>query len=113
MIFEASSKLGFFACVLFFVRYNKTKILEYGDMDMISRVSEKGQTVKEMIDELPPELQQEVEDFVQFLLGERVRKPKGKLKLDWKGALRDLREQYTSVELQHEALKWWGTDVPS
>ena len=92
----------------FLVWYSETKILEYGDMDMISRVSEKGQTLKEMINELTPELQQEVEDFVQFLLERRVRKPKGKLKLDWRGALRDLHEKYTSVELQHEALKWWG-----
>ncbi len=64
--------------------------------------------VEEMIKELPPELQQEVEDFVQFLLEKRVRKPKSPLKLDWRGALRDLRDQYTSVELQHKILEWWG-----
>jgi len=65
-------------------------------------------TLEEMIKELPSELRQEVEDFVQFLLEKRARKPKGRLKLDWRGALRDLRDQYTSVQLQHKALEWWG-----
>ena len=31
-----------------------------------------------------------------------------KLKGDWGGALADLGQQYTSVELQHKALEWWG-----
>ncbi len=65
-------------------------------------------TLEEKIKALPPELQREVEDFVEFLLERRGPKPKGKLKLDWRGALRDLRDQYTSVELQHKALEWWG-----
>jgi len=63
--------------------------------------------IVERIKELPPELQQEVEDFVQSL-EKRVRKPKGQLRLDWRGGLRDLRDQYTSVELQHKVLEWWG-----
>jgi len=65
-------------------------------------------TLEELIKELPPELQPEVEDFVQFLLEKRGRKPRGKLKFNWEGALQDLRDQYTSVELQHKALEWWG-----
>ncbi|SFM80181.1 DUF2281 domain-containing protein [Thermodesulforhabdus norvegica] len=42
--------------------------------------------LKDLIDELPPELQQEVRDFVEFLLEKRVAKPKakkGELKFDW------------------------------
>jgi len=66
------------------------------------------QTLKELVEQLPPDLQQEVRDFVEFLLERRVTKPKGELKLDWRGALRDLRDQYTSVELQHKVLEWWG-----
>lgn len=64
--------------------------------------------LEERIKELPPELRREVEDFVQFLIEGKGRKPKGQLKLDWRGALRDLRDQYTSVELQHKLLEWWG-----
>jgi hypothetical protein len=30
----------------------------------------------------------------------------GKFKFDWEGGLSDLKEQYTSVELQHKALEW-------
>ena len=31
-----------------------------------------------------------------------------RLKGDWGGALADLGQQYTSVELQHKAREWWG-----
>jgi len=65
-------------------------------------------SLEEKINTLPPELQKEVEDFVEFLIEKRLQQPKGQLKLDWRGALRDLRDQYTSVELQHKALQWWG-----
>lgn len=65
-------------------------------------------TVKELIDQLPPDLQQEVGDFAEFLLKRSPRKRNGELKLDWKGALKDLRDDYTSVELQHKASEWWG-----
>jgi len=68
--------------------------------------------LKDLIDQLPPELQQEVQDFVEFLLEKKVikfkKKVRKKLKLDWRGALRDLRTKYTSVELQHKILEWWN-----
>ncbi len=72
------------------------------------------ETIKEKVKELPPELRQEVVDFVEFLIRKHVRKkPKGKsqLKLNWKGALEDMKDQYTSVELQHKILKWWEESV--
>jgi hypothetical protein len=34
----------------------------------------------------------------------RVPRPRRKLRLDWAGALSDLRDKYTSVELQHKIL---------
>ena len=55
------------------------------------------QTLKELIEKLPPELQEEVQDFVEFLLERRARRPKRKPKFDWAGALRDLRDRYSSV----------------
>jgi hypothetical protein len=64
-------------------------------------------TLRELTEKLPPDLQQEVRDFVEFLLEKRAPKSKGELKLDWRGALRDLRDKYTSVELQHKVLEWW------
>ena len=69
------------------------------------------QTLKELIEQLPPELQEEVRDFVEFLLERRAAKLKaekrGELKLNWRGALRDLWDKYISVELQHKVLEWW------
>jgi hypothetical protein len=65
-------------------------------------------TLKELVEQLPPELQEEARDFVEFLLEKRVTKQESELKLDWRGALRDLRDKYTSVELQHKILEWWG-----
>ena len=64
------------------------------------------QTLKQLIDQLPPELQQEVQDFVEFLLERRAKKTKKKPKFDWAGALKDLRDRYTSVELQHKITEW-------
>lgn len=64
------------------------------------------QTLKELVDQLPPELQQETRDFVEFLLEKRARIPKRKPKFDWAGALKDLRDRHTSVELQHKIAEW-------
>jgi hypothetical protein len=62
----------------------------------------------EMIEALPPELQQEVRGFVELIYERRTRR-KEPLRLDWRGALRDLRERYTSVELQHQIRDWWAS----
>ncbi len=59
-------------------------------------------TIEEMLKELPPDLQQEVENLVRLLWKKQFHNPKGQLKLDWRGAMSDLRDQYTSVELQHK-----------
>lgn len=64
-------------------------------------------TLTELVQSLPSEMQQEVQDFIEFLLVKQSSRPKGQLKLDWRGALRDLRDQYTSVELQHKIGEWW------
>jgi len=60
----------------------------------------------ERIKELPPEIRREVEDFVDFLMKKRVKKTRGKPRFNWAGALKDLRDQYTSVELQHKISEW-------
>ena len=66
------------------------------------------QGLEELIRELPPELQQEVRDFAQFLLDTKVNRKQKKLRLSWAGALREFRNQFTSLELQKKALEWWG-----
>jgi hypothetical protein len=65
-------------------------------------------TIEEIIRELPPELQKEVEDFARFLLEKHKQKYGRKLRQNWAGALREFRDQYTSLELQKKALEWRG-----
>jgi len=71
-------------------------------------MKERLKPLEELVKELPPDLQEEVRDFVEFLVEKRTRRPKARPELDWRGALRHLRDQYTSVDLQHKALEWWG-----
>jgi hypothetical protein len=66
-------------------------------------------SVEELIREMPADLRQEVEDFVHFIMQKRRPKPRSKPSLSWRGALADLKDQYSSVELQHEILKHWGS----
>lgn len=62
----------------------------------------------ELFKMLPDDLKREVLDYIEFLLEKRGIKRTGTLKMEWKGALKELREKYTSVELQHKSLEWWG-----
>lgn len=62
--------------------------------------------IEERIKDLPPELRQEVEDFVDFLIERRFKRFRGKPEFNWAGALKDMRQEYTSVELQHKIVEW-------
>lgn len=64
--------------------------------------------IDDMVKQLPPDLLQEVEDFIEFLLDKRYRKPATKLRQDWAGELKEFRNKYTSLELQKKALEWRG-----
>jgi hypothetical protein len=63
--------------------------------------------IAELTKELPERLQEEVRDFARFLVEKRARPIRKKLRLDWAGGLKGLREKYTSVELQHKILDYW------
>ncbi len=65
-------------------------------------------SIDERIKNLPPALKKEVEEFVNSLLKKRKKKNDKRLRQDWAGALRDYRDQYTSLELQKKALEWRG-----
>jgi hypothetical protein len=64
------------------------------------------ENIEERIKALPPELRQEIEDFVEFIYSRWIKKTRSKPNFDWGGALKDLKEQYTSVELQHKISDW-------
>ena len=64
-------------------------------------------TLQEKIQQLPPELEQEVEHFIEYILQkETTKKQAKKLRQDWGGALKEFRDQYTSLELQKKSLEW-------
>lgn len=67
----------------------------------------KSEAIKTRLDELPEDLKKEVLDYVEFLLQKYGGKTKKKrFRFDWEGGLSDLKEEYTSVELQHKASEW-------
>jgi len=57
---------------------------------------------------LPPELRQEVADFVDFLLNKRSRVKRNRLSQEWAGALSKFKGKYTSLKLQEQSLAWRG-----
>ncbi|MEK7263926.1 MAG: DUF2281 domain-containing protein [Bacteroidota bacterium] len=65
-------------------------------------------TLEYKIKQLSPRHKEEVERVIEQLLNEEKPTTKKKFKFDWEGALHDMKNQYTSVELQHKALEWWG-----
>ena len=62
--------------------------------------------LEEKISALPPELQQEVEEFVTSLMARRVPKRKVSPTLAWAGALKGKCGNAGSVELQHSISQW-------
>ena len=65
-------------------------------------------TITEVVDQLPPQLRQEVCDFAEFLLATRSGGTAGKMSLSWAGALREYRDKFSSLDLQKKALSWWN-----
>jgi hypothetical protein len=64
-------------------------------------------TIIEKIRELPPELQEEVINFIDFLrTKESSKRKKKKPNLEWIGGLKAYRDQYTALELQKKASDW-------
>jgi len=46
-------------------------------------------------------------DYIDFLIMKQYKGgKKEKFTFDWAGGLSDLKEKYTSVELQHKAMEW-------
>ncbi len=65
-------------------------------------MKKQAETLEEMINALSPDRQNEVRDFIEFLLAKQRSNPK----FGWAGALKDLKDRYTSVELQHQIARW-------
>ena len=60
-------------------------------------------------DNLPKQIQKQVIDYIEFLVAKyqkydnKETKNKSKFNFDWEDELSDLKNEYTSVELQHKA----------
>ena len=64
------------------------------------------EAIKIKLNELPENLKK-VLDFIEFLLQKHKKKSeKRRFKFDWEGGLSELKQKYSSVELQHKALEW-------
>ncbi len=65
------------------------------------------QTLKVKLEDLPEDIKKEIIDYIEFLVQKYVQKEKKeKFSFDWEGGLAELKEKYTSVELQHKASEW-------
>lgn len=63
-------------------------------------------TIENKIQNLPPDLIDDLNDYINFLLSKSKHKKKRKLKQDWAGSLGDISNNYSSIELQKKALEW-------
>lgn len=63
--------------------------------------------IESKIQSLPDDLKNEVIDFIDFLIMKRKNKKyAGGFNFEWEGGLSDIKDQYSSVNLQHQATKW-------
>ncbi len=64
------------------------------------------ESIAQKIQKLPPDLQDQANDFIEFLINKKKRKARKTPKLDWVGGLRQFKNQYSALELQKKALDW-------
>jgi hypothetical protein len=61
----------------------------------------------ELFEELPSEARSQLEQFAEKLrMARHSQKSNDDYSFDWAGGLKELRDKYTSVELQHKASEW-------
>jgi hypothetical protein len=73
----------------------------------------KSQPIEDLVRALPSDLQEKVREYVESLLSEDGGRTSS-IGFAWAGALKDLRGQYTSVDLQHQISCWrvGGDETP-
>ena len=64
--------------------------------------------IETKIRELPEDLRREILDYMDFLLKKYKEKKTAakRFRFDWEGGLSEIRDEFTSVKLQHKALEW-------
>ena len=69
-------------------------------------MSEPTKTLEDMVREVPPEYREQLRSYVQSLMARRSLEQPGKPQFTWAGALEGMRDQNSSVELQHRIASW-------
>lgn len=64
------------------------------------------ESIAKKIQNLPPDLQDQANDFIDFLINKKNRKMRKTPKLGWIGGLRQFKNQFSALELQKQALEW-------
>ena len=64
--------------------------------------------IEQKIGQLPEDVKKHLIDYIEFLAKKYSSKPtqEDEFRFDWEGGLSELKDKYTSVELQHKALEW-------
>jgi hypothetical protein len=63
-------------------------------------------STEELYRQLAPESQKEVRTLIESLIAKQEARPRRQPQFDWSGALTEMRDQYSSVDLQHQLLNW-------
>lgn len=66
---------------------------------------DQAQEIIELVSVLAPESQQQVREFVKALIAKQQLR-KDIPEFDWADSLTELRDKYTSVDLQHQISRW-------
>ena len=74
----------------------------------ISREEETMKLLENRLKLLPENFKREAIDFIEFLFQKREKRKIGRLHLDWAGALKEYRDQFSSLELQKKSIEWRG-----
>jgi len=60
--------------------------------------------IEDKISQLSPDMLDELNQYLDYLIHKKSIQKQGKLKLDWAGGLKDIK--LTALELQKKALEW-------
>ena len=61
----------------------------------------------EMIESLPPDERQRIEEYIVFVAKENTTKTNDQdFRFDWAGGLSEFRGKYSSLELEKKAMEW-------
>lgn len=69
-------------------------------------MQEQTKSTEELLRLLAPEGQKEARMFIEFLIAKQEARSRRQPQFDWAGALTEMRDHYSSVDLQHQLLNW-------